>query len=147
MAYLYLYNFAVVQSTVSYLLKDSNPLELEWKSPGSSSSLKYCWRRGSNCCPQAWELGTLPLDQLWLTFPSHRYSLQNLFNAPYTWYKPLECTNYKFTLQYIVLKMFQRLRSVEHGWADSTTFSQLSFVKIKVYESWPTWRKAPHRHF
>ena len=43
----------------------------------------------------------------------------------------------------IVLKMFQRLRSVEHGWADSTTFSQLSFVKIKVYESWPTWRKAP----
>ena len=31
------------------------------KSPGSSSSLKYCWRRG---CPLAWELGTLPLDQL-----------------------------------------------------------------------------------
>ena len=45
------------------LLKDSNPLGLEWKSPGSSSSLKYCRRLGSNCCPLAWQLGTLPLDQ------------------------------------------------------------------------------------
>ena len=28
------------------------------------SSLKYCRRRGLNRCPLAWELGTLPLDQL-----------------------------------------------------------------------------------
>ena len=33
--------FAIVQSTVSDLLKDSNPLGLELKSPGSSSTLKY----------------------------------------------------------------------------------------------------------
>ena len=38
--------FAIVQSTVSDLFKDSNPLELEGKSPGSSSSLKYCWGGG-----------------------------------------------------------------------------------------------------
>ena len=31
--------------------------------PGQSS-LKYCRRRGLNRCPLAWELGTLPLDQL-----------------------------------------------------------------------------------
>ena len=31
------------------------------------SSLKYCRRRGLNRCPLAWELGTLPLDQLDLT--------------------------------------------------------------------------------
>ena len=30
----------------------------------SSSSLKYCRHWGSNHCPLAWELGTLPLDQL-----------------------------------------------------------------------------------
>ena len=56
--------FAIVQSTVSDLLKESNPLGLEWKSPGSSSKLKYSRCRGSNRCPLAWELGTLPLDQL-----------------------------------------------------------------------------------
>ena len=28
------------------------------------SSLKYCRRQGLNRCPLAWELGTLPLDQL-----------------------------------------------------------------------------------
>ena len=32
------------------------------------SSLKYCRRRGLNRCPLAWELGTLPLDQLDLLF-------------------------------------------------------------------------------
>ena len=26
--------------------------------------MKYCQRRGSNHCPLAWDLGTLPLDQL-----------------------------------------------------------------------------------
>ena len=46
-----IYIFAIVQSTVSDLLKDSNPLGLEWKSPGSSSSLKYCRRRGLNAVP------------------------------------------------------------------------------------------------
>ena len=61
---MYMYIFTIVQSTVSDSLKDSNPLGLDWKSTGSSSSLKYCWCRGSNCCPMAWELGTLPLDQL-----------------------------------------------------------------------------------
>ena len=66
--------FAIVQSTVSDLLKDSNPLGLEWKSPGSSSSLKYCRRRGSNRCPLAWELGTLPLDQLDLLWFKNGYS-------------------------------------------------------------------------
>ena len=50
--------FAIVQRTVSDLLKDSNPLGLEWKSPGSRSSLKNCRRWGSNRCPLAWELGT-----------------------------------------------------------------------------------------
>ena len=56
--------FAIVQCTVSDLLTDSNLLGLEWKSPGSSSSLKYCQRRGLNRCPLAWELGTLPLADL-----------------------------------------------------------------------------------
>ena len=41
------------------------------KSPGSSSSLKYCRRRGSNHCPLAWELGTLPLDQE-MTIKAHK---------------------------------------------------------------------------
>ena len=40
--FIYFLIFSIVQSTVSDLLKDSNPLGLEWKSPGSSSSLKYC---------------------------------------------------------------------------------------------------------
>ena len=62
--FIYFLIFSIVQSTVSDLLKDSNPLGLEWKSPGSSSSLKYCRCRGWNCCPLAWELGKLPLDQL-----------------------------------------------------------------------------------
>jgi hypothetical protein len=39
-------------------------LRLDKDSAGSSSSLKYCRRRGSNHCPLAWKLGTLPLDQL-----------------------------------------------------------------------------------
>ena len=60
-----IYNiFAIDLTSVSDLLKDSNLLGLEWKSPGSSSSLKYCRRRGSNHCLLARKLGTLPLDQL-----------------------------------------------------------------------------------
>ena len=62
--FIYFLIFSIVQSTVSDLLKDSNPLGLEWKSPGSSCSLKYCRCRGWNRCPLAWELGKLPLDQL-----------------------------------------------------------------------------------
>ena len=30
--------------------------------PDALSRNKYCWLRGSNRCPLAWELGTLPLD-------------------------------------------------------------------------------------
>jgi hypothetical protein len=36
--------FSIVQSTVSDLLKDSNLLGLEWKSPGPSSSYFFCQR-------------------------------------------------------------------------------------------------------
>ena len=44
------------------------------------SSLKYCRRRGLNRCPLAWELGTLPLDQLDLSV----YKLLNqLIYSPY----------------------------------------------------------------
>jgi hypothetical protein len=39
------------------------------------SSLKYCRRRGLNRCPLAWELGTLPLDQLDLFFFTEIYHL------------------------------------------------------------------------
>ena len=63
----YMNIFAIVQRTVSDLSKDSNPLRLEWKSSGSSSSLKYWQCQGSNHCPLAWELGMLPLDQLRLS--------------------------------------------------------------------------------
>ena len=103
--------FAIVQSTVSDLLKDSNPLELEWKSPGSSSSLKYCRRRGWNCCPLAWELGTLPLDQLDLLLSycilfSKEWGLLAGLTILCTYSEKMLVTDNKYIWKYPLLSIF-----------------------------------------
>ena len=100
--------FAIVQSTVSDLLKDSNPLGLEWKSPGSSSSLKYCPRRGSKRCPLAWEHGMLPLDQLDLLF-EEVYFISMIVPVclnfwKLRWLTPLLCQSKTYQISFLLLQ-------------------------------------------
>ena len=74
------------------------------------------------------------------TFPSHRYSLQNLFNPPYTWYKPLGCTNYKFTLQYIRKNCPKNVPKTEVCWAWLSWF--YNFFSTFIRQNKSLWKLA-----